>query len=95
MTRVVFKYELEFGGLGGQGITMPSGADIVMVGLDPQRVPCVWAEHLIDEAQMVVRKFFIFGTGHDITNDSLIHRGSFMDNVFVWHLYEEGEEIVT
>jgi len=51
-------------------------------------VPCLWAE-VNSENKTVERTFYIVGTGHPFPNSYLKHIATFMQDVFVWHLYEE------
>lgn len=69
--------------------TLPVEADaegiVRLVGLDPMGVMCVWIE-VDSSAPTVVREFAIVGTGHPVPKGT--HVGSFVDGMFVWHVYE-------
>jgi hypothetical protein len=69
-----------------QQVTMPVGAEIIHVGLDPMREPCMWA-CVNDEAPLVDRTIYVSGTGGPILGNP-VHRGSFVQNRFVWHVWE-------
>ncbi len=75
----------------GQPIIMPKGAEIRLIGVDPKGVPCIWAE--VDSAPKTVeeqRTFWLYGTGHPIAvANGLKYVGSWIQEEFVWHLYEE------
>jgi hypothetical protein len=91
--RTIYKYPLLLiQAATGQSIVMPRGAEIRLVGVDPRGVSCIWAE--IDPAPEIVkeqRTFWLYGTGHAIGFDGqgLKYVGSWVQEEFVWHLYEE------
>lgn len=88
--RKVFKYS--FPTTDAFSLHMPKGAKIVLVepqeSIDPTLGACLWAE-VNPEAPQEQRTFRLFGTGHVIADDNLVHVGSYQHSVFVWHLYEE------
>lgn len=74
-------------------IRMPSAARILHVN-EQVGIPCIWAEVDVNSYQFEMRKFHIFGTGHDtgmLQNGVLKHVGTFMqhEGALVWHLYED------
>ena len=73
-------------------ILMPEGAKILLVepqgSIDPSIGAYLWAE--VDTgAPPVPRYFRLYGTGHVIENDNLVHVASYQHSRFVWHLYED------
>lgn len=69
-------------------IEAPCSAKVVLV--DQQGgVPTVWLEVATekDPGPCIRRQFRVYGTGHPIS-DYDIHRGSFIEGPFVWHVYE-------
>lgn len=92
--RTIYKYPLLLlQAAVGQSVTMPLGAEIRMVGLDPTGAPCIWAEVLAlksSEIEEERRTFWLYGTGTPIAvADGLKYVGSWVQGEFVWHLYEE------
>lgn len=89
--RAVWKFPIDVSTVGGTvspEITMPAGAKIVHVA--QQRVGDVvtlWAEVNPDARVRETRYFAIIGTGHPIP-DGYEHVGTWLDDPFVWHLYE-------
>lgn len=71
-----------------QQIDVPRGAVPLLVGVDPKGVPAIWFEV---DTQKPVRPvvIYVFGTGHEITEDATIHLGSFVwkHTSTVWHVY--------
>ena len=82
--RRVYKYPIQLSDM--VELSMPAGARVLLVAAQ-HGVGTMWAE-VDDLALYEVRRFRIFGTGHAIPDDSLIHVGSFLDGDFVWHLFE-------
>lgn len=77
---------------------LPQYASIIRVGLDPQGQPCLWAEVFTewieakkkfgtDKGIKHVRKFSVYGTGAGHFGPG-VHVGSWVQDIFVWHLYE-------
>lgn len=75
-------------------LRLPTGADFLTLQLQGQ-VPTLWAV-VNDQADFVVRRLVIVGTGHDIpeevgdTTDSYV--GTWQHEGLVWHLFDLGEE---
>jgi len=68
--------------------TVPEGAKVVHVGLDPKGDWCVWAEVDAGAGERTVRKWTVVGTGHEIP-DTWEYLGSWAEPpVYVWHMYE-------
>ena len=73
-------------------VRLPRGAHVLSAGAQGQSV-MIWAE--IDPgAEMVVRRFPVYGTGHKIDNtDASLHFiGTVFMGPFVWHVFDAGEE---
>lgn len=97
--QTIYKYPLEIADR--QIVVLPDGAEIRLVGCDPNGEPCIWAQVDSEEEVHNHRVFWLYGTGHPIAvnfpppdtvqseNPLLEHRGSFLQRQFVWHLYEE------
>jgi hypothetical protein len=91
MERIIWKYPLTISDF--QLITMPTYAEILSVQVQND-IPCIWALVNPDpEAEMEMRRFEIYGTGHTIQFDMGVDRkyiGTFMTNndKLVWHLFE-------
>lgn len=87
MKTTVYKYTLALNH-GPAPVSIPDGAEILYVNRQGQAI-CLWAR--VDPTRpMTVRRFGVFGTGHDLpmTSDSLSHVGSFLDGPLVWHVFE-------
>lgn len=87
----IWKFPLSIGHL--CQISMPKGA--VLRYVESQKdVLCLWAE-VIPNQQKETRRFYVFGTGHDIEVGSpgyyLQYVASAMQHhgALVWHVYEE------
>lgn len=86
MPKVVYKYTVpnEI----GAAIDLPVNSQVVHAGL--QRGDLVlWVEHgqVGENTKRVPRHFDVFGTGHEIPDDSR-YVGTFFDGLFVFHVYE-------
>lgn len=63
---------------------------VLMVAMQGDQ-PCLWID-IFTEHEKVLRTFHVFGTGHEIPDSpALKHVGSFQQDVFVWHVYEDTE----
>lgn len=89
MVRTIFKYPC-YSTTGSFTLDLPIGAQLLCVQLQNNR-PMVWA--LVDpEALKEPVEFTIFGTGHPISDEFLLHNDyvvSFQHGIFVWHLFKE------
>lgn len=67
---------------------MPKGAKILSLQMN-NKMPCIWAI-VNPNAEKEVRKFNIYGTGHNITEDDLKYIGTFQmhNDMLVFHLFE-------
>jgi hypothetical protein len=89
MTRRIYKYTIVLDDR-PTVVTLPVGSEVVMVGVQDAVMPgtvCLWAEHEVDEDLFCDRAFVVHGTGHKI-NTNEVHVGSFIQEPFVWHVYE-------
>lgn len=82
----IFKYVVPVAD-GRINVSMPVDAVIKFVGLQQAGQICIWAE-VINEDAMRARTFMVFGTGHEIPM-RLNYRGTVLDGLYVWHLYED------
>ena len=84
----IFKYEITI--TDEQSIGLPTGAKILHSGLDPNGMPCIWAEVEPDNP-IEMRKILVKGTGHPFNEDEgmiINYIGTFNADPFVWHTYE-------
>lgn len=66
-------------------IEMPEGAQVLTAQMQGS-TPCLWA--LVNpEAPKTIRKFFVYGTGHEIGEEGIAYIGSVQSNGFVWHVF--------
>lgn len=71
----------------GFAIRMPVGAEILSFDILAGQ-PNIWV--LVDPDASVEPRFFrVVGTGHSLHADGLDYIGTVLDDVFVWHLFEE------
>lgn len=89
MTRVIWKFPL-YPATPVQ-LFLPRGAEILHVGAQDE-VPTMWV--LLDPAALHdPREFFVYGTGHPIDEEGLVHLGTVQTNAgFVWHVFERAGE---
>lgn len=81
----IWKHELTHGIF---PLMLTRGAEIVLIGLDPDRSACLWEKHRVDmELKPETRHFLVVGTGHQFMT-GFVHRGSWVEGPFVWHLFE-------
>ena len=84
--RTIWKFKLEI--TDTQVVSMPDGAVVLSVGLDPFGDLCLWA--VVDPSRpKKPESFTIFGTGNPAPNT--LDRRGFIGTVvmksFVWHVY--------
>lgn len=65
---------------------MPSGAKVIHVGLDGEKLPCAWAEVDTNLALEPVG-IFITGTGQALPARENDYIGSIHQGVYVWHVF--------
>lgn len=82
--RTVYKYALPEPGVDA-AYEMGGEIQPVLVGNDPNGVPCVWFDQMLTPKAQRIR-VFLAGTGHPVP-DFVHHAGSFVADMFVWHVY--------
>lgn len=92
MMKKVWKFELRKGIY--STVNVPEESEILHVACQKNKfgenVICFWA--LVNpDSRYVIRRFHVYGTGHEISTPGLQHRGSIVDGPFVWHVFEENE----
>lgn len=82
--RTIYKYPLAV--TSKQTIQVPVRSIPRHVGLDPDGVPCLWLQVLADNdtTDLVV---YIVGTGRPIPTEATRFLGTFVQGLFVWHVY--------
>lgn len=81
--KTIFKYPIEITNI--QEVKLPVGFKVIHVGLDPNNTSCIWCE--VDTNKELIRQtVYVVGTGHKLPPDAY-HVGSFLQRVFVWHVY--------
>ena len=84
---LVYKYPLYLSE--HQVISMPSGSTIIHVGLDGEKVPCVWAKVKSMNTKEDV-KLWVVDTGTPLPEGANQHVGTFKsDNRLVKHVFAE------
>ena len=68
-------------------LDMPSGAEVVHFGPDPEGTMSFWAV-VEPDVKPCRRVFYVVGTGRDVEDGSK-YIGSVNDAPFVWHLFEK------
>jgi hypothetical protein len=81
----IYKYPIEI--TGEQIIEIVGFRKFLQAGLDPNGVPCIWA--LVDTESSVKHEntISIFGTGHPLPSTDLFYLNSFIERIFVWHVF--------
>ena len=86
MNKTIHKYAIMI--TSHQQIAIPSGAEIIKAGLDPNAQPSIWA--IVDtDAEKVFSEVFVKGTGiplYDVTEASYVdtfNQGQFVLHVFI------------
>lgn len=83
MITKIYKYPIET--TGEQEVMMPSHAHILFVQVQGN-TPCLWAR-VDPDAQLVVRRILVFGTGHPIEGHP-DYIGTYQLGSLVFHVYE-------
>ena len=81
--QAIYKYPIEI--TDEQLITLPEYSRPLHVGLDPQGVPCIWAKVDTITVKKMKLKVFVHGTGDPYVQGDYL--GSFVQSVFVWHVF--------
>ena len=83
--KTIWKYEFEVND--NFILSMPMRAKVLHIECQG-RTPCIWA--IGDpSAEKTKRKFRVVGTGHPISDDTLLSFvGTFQQPPFVWHVFE-------
>lgn len=84
--RKILKYPIEIES-GDQSIEVPGKPEVRHIALQKDRLHA-WIEVELDgpPAAIALR---VYGTGEEI-DDGYFWRGSVLDRMFVWHVYERG-----
>jgi hypothetical protein len=83
----IWKFQLQVVDL--QEVDLPAGAKILTVQMQGA-LPYLWAL-MSPTAPKIKRAFYIFGTGHTITQElvaALDYVGTVHFGMFVWHVFE-------
>lgn len=90
--RTIWKFTLP--SMSGATVEMPKGAAVLCVQAQHD-VPMLWAE-VDTDAPMIRRRFFNYGTGHEMppTSDPLHYVGTFQmsGGSLVFHVYTDRKE---
>lgn len=90
--KTIYKYPLKT--TTKQTITNDPIEKLLHVGVDPQGVPCVWAE--VDTEHITLMNaakvnspttVYVIGTGEEIPCNAEAYLGSFVIGQYVWHVY--------
>jgi len=84
MRKTIWKYSVPI--IDCFSIELPETAKILEVAQQGNYV-YMWCE-LYTEAELVTRKFALFGTDFDLPTQPMTHIKTFQKDGFVWHLYE-------
>lgn len=86
----IFKYQLD-PSEEGQTITAPAPANPIHVGLDAGGIPCIWLEVEEDSDTSYDVRVYVVGTGTEIPVMAGEYVGTFIQGLFVWHIYVHKE----
>jgi len=82
MSNKIYKYEIQIADT--QQIDIPLDWSVMRVGLDPNNIPCIWADVNPDD-ENIPTTIYVVGTGHPLPVNAE-HLGSFIQGPFVWHV---------
>ena len=82
--QTIWKFPLEITDI--QHVKMPKGAKILSVR-DQGGIPMLWAM-VNPEAEVENREIHIVGTGHMRDMYELTYIGTTVNDIFVWHIFE-------
>ena len=82
--KTIYKYPFEL--KDESCVEMPDGSRVLHVGVDLQGVMCLWAEV---DTEVPKRNYSVCvrGTGHLLKGNEGVFVGTFVERVFVWHVY--------
>lgn len=83
--KTIYKYPIKIQDF--QEVRVLKGGVPIHAGLDPQAQLCVWCEVDASKEATEPLHIFVIGTGHSIPDRARIHLGSFVQGLFVWHIY--------
>lgn len=95
----IYKYQIEPCSFEPNLIMMPVSSAIISCGVDGNNVPCIWVLLDTDEQErgmMVTKKIWCVGTGWDLSPmfngqvPGYNKIGTIKENVYIWHVFEEG-----
>jgi len=82
--RTIWKFDAKFGEI--FSVSIPGGGTILSFQTQEMK-PVLWVEVYPDE-KPIIRRFVLFGTGHELGDMNLFYIGTTQIGPFVWHLYE-------
>ena len=91
----IYKYPIEI--TDSQIIELPYLHKILHVGLDPNGVPCIWSAVDLHSSANTVIEILVAGTGTPLGlnyGSFKKHIGSFIQDLFVWHVFTKSETTV-
>lgn len=83
--QIIYKYPIEIQEV--FSLKLPVNARILSVQVQDGN-PCIWAILNVQEKQVEIRTFEIFGTAHQIPPGVRNYIATFQTPPFVWHLFE-------
>ena len=81
----IYKYRIKIRDV--QVLSLPKDARVLCFQLQDD-IPCIWAV-IDDRAPKEERTFYIFGTGHPMTQEWGQYHGTIQQHGLVWHLFEK------
>lgn len=72
-------------------LELPADADVLHVAVQDE-TPMIWFMFDPSETEIKKRKFMIVGTGMMFDYEGWQYIGTFMQQPYVWHLFEESED---
>lgn len=83
--KTIFKYALANAATVGGALSVPDGAKPLCVQMQ-NNIPCLWM--LVDsERPHVMRRFAVYGTGHELPQNPGEYVGTFQDGWLVFHVF--------
>jgi len=85
MAKTIWKFPIKITD-NDQYLALPPKRRVLSVGLDPEGIPCIWAEVEPEELKPTVPvQIFVIGTGEEAPNALFL--GTFVQGKRVWHTY--------